>query len=170
MIICHGAILHYNMSFKTIAGRSDGVFWWFLALSEDQIVFLSNSPKLSSGFKLTFDIPYQWKVYNMTYLWLTELIYLHVYVEHKYVSQDYTMKSIVFLFYSFIIGAIMSATTVWKECWGHPIHSRPQNTLTFFTLTFWHHYILTWNDMLTDWKKCITHRRTYCVGIFSLKI
>ena len=26
MIICHGAILHCNMSFKTIAGRSDGVF------------------------------------------------------------------------------------------------------------------------------------------------
>ena len=27
MIICHGAILQYcNMSFKTIAGRSDGVF------------------------------------------------------------------------------------------------------------------------------------------------
>ena len=26
MIICHWAILHYNMSFKTIAGRSDGVF------------------------------------------------------------------------------------------------------------------------------------------------
>ena len=29
-------MLHYNMSFKTIAGRSDGVFWWFPALSEDQ--------------------------------------------------------------------------------------------------------------------------------------
>ena len=26
MIICHWTILHYNMSFKTIAGRSDGVF------------------------------------------------------------------------------------------------------------------------------------------------
>ena len=26
MIICHWAILHYNMSFKTIAGRSDGCF------------------------------------------------------------------------------------------------------------------------------------------------
>ena len=24
------------MSFKTIAGMSDGVFWWFPALSEDQ--------------------------------------------------------------------------------------------------------------------------------------
>ena len=36
MIICHWVILHYNMSFKTIAGRSDGVFWWFPALSEDQ--------------------------------------------------------------------------------------------------------------------------------------
>ena len=36
IVICHWAILHYNMSFKTIAGRSDGVFWWFPALSEDQ--------------------------------------------------------------------------------------------------------------------------------------
>ena len=36
MIICHWAILHYNMPFKTIAGRSDGVFWWFPGLSEDQ--------------------------------------------------------------------------------------------------------------------------------------
>ena len=35
MIICHLAILHYNMSFQTIAGRSDYV-WWFPALSEDQ--------------------------------------------------------------------------------------------------------------------------------------
>ena len=36
MIICHWAILHYNMSFQTIPGRSDGVFRWFPALSEDQ--------------------------------------------------------------------------------------------------------------------------------------
>ena len=27
MIICRWAILHYNMSFKTIVGRSAGVFW-----------------------------------------------------------------------------------------------------------------------------------------------
>ena len=40
MIICHWAILHYNMSFKTIAGRSDGVFWWFPALSRGQEFFL----------------------------------------------------------------------------------------------------------------------------------
>ena len=36
MTICHWAILHYNMSFQTIAGRSNRVFWWFHALSEDQ--------------------------------------------------------------------------------------------------------------------------------------
>ena len=36
MIICHCAILYYNMSFKTIAWMSGGVFWWFPALSEDQ--------------------------------------------------------------------------------------------------------------------------------------
>ena len=39
MIICHWAILHYNMSFKTIAGRSGGVFWWFPALSIHQEKF-----------------------------------------------------------------------------------------------------------------------------------
>ena len=60
MIICHWAILHYNMSFQTFAGRSDGVFWWFLALSEDQEKnCLSNSPKLSCGFKLNKCHPYQ---------------------------------------------------------------------------------------------------------------
>ena len=51
MIICHWAILHYNMSFKTIAGRSDGVFSWFAAFSEDQEKICMNSPKLSCGFK-----------------------------------------------------------------------------------------------------------------------
>ena len=56
MIICHGATLHYNMSFKTIAGRSDGVFWWFPALSEDQEKNLLNSPKLSCGFKAELPI------------------------------------------------------------------------------------------------------------------
>ena len=50
MKICHWAILHYNMSFKTIAGTPDGVFWWFPALSEVQENILSNSPKLSCGF------------------------------------------------------------------------------------------------------------------------
>ena len=29
-------ILHYNMSFKTIAGRFNGAFWWYGPLSEDQ--------------------------------------------------------------------------------------------------------------------------------------
>ena len=43
------ALQIYNMSFQTIAGRSDGVFWWFPALSIDQ-ENLSNSPKLSCGF------------------------------------------------------------------------------------------------------------------------
>ena len=37
--LCHWAILHCNMSFQTIAGRSDGVFWWFCALSEDHNFF-----------------------------------------------------------------------------------------------------------------------------------
>ena len=38
------------MSFKTIAGRSDGVFLWFPALSEDQEFFFLNSPNRSCGF------------------------------------------------------------------------------------------------------------------------
>ena len=37
MIICHGLQIYcITLSFKTIAGRSDGVFWWFPALFEDQ--------------------------------------------------------------------------------------------------------------------------------------
>ena len=37
------------MSFKAISGRSDGVFWWFSVLSEDQEEDLLNSPKLSQS-------------------------------------------------------------------------------------------------------------------------
>ena len=55
MIICHWAILHYNMSFKTIAGRSDGVLRWFPTLSEDQEKNCQNSPKLSCGFNRDFE-------------------------------------------------------------------------------------------------------------------
>ena len=47
----HWAMLHYNMPFKTIAGRSDGVFWLFPALSEDHIFFFFFIHKnLSCGF------------------------------------------------------------------------------------------------------------------------
>ena len=52
MIICHWAILHYNMSFTTIGGRSDGGFWWFSCTFWRSRKKLSNSPKLSCGFKL----------------------------------------------------------------------------------------------------------------------
>ena len=45
-----GNIALQYMSFKTIAGRSDGVLRWFPALYEDQEKKLSNSPKLSCGF------------------------------------------------------------------------------------------------------------------------
>ena len=68
MIICHEAILHYNMSFKTIAGRSDGVFWWFPALSEDQEKTLLNSPKLSCGFNnkiVVTIVHYLWTLYSV---------------------------------------------------------------------------------------------------------
>ena len=55
MIICHWAILHYNMSFKTIAGRSDDVFL--------------NSPKLSCGFKGCFfcSRPYKISLLNLIF-------------------------------------------------------------------------------------------------------
>ena len=52
MIICHWAILHYNMSFQTINWRK--VWWCFLMIS---CTFwrsrknLSNSPKLSCGMR-----------------------------------------------------------------------------------------------------------------------
>ena len=32
-------ILHYNMSFKTIAGGFNGAFWWYGPLSEDREKF-----------------------------------------------------------------------------------------------------------------------------------
>ena len=45
-------IITYNMSFKTIADRFNGAFWWYGPLSEDWEKFLTNLPKLSYGFKL----------------------------------------------------------------------------------------------------------------------
>ena len=47
MIICHWAILHYNMSFKTIAGRSDGVFLF----CDDFLHFLEIKKKLLNSPK-----------------------------------------------------------------------------------------------------------------------
>ena len=39
-ILCYWVLLHnYNMSFKTIAGRFTGAFWWYGPLSEDQDFF-----------------------------------------------------------------------------------------------------------------------------------
>ena len=35
-IFCYWVLLHYNMSFKTIAGGFNGAFWWYGPLSEDQ--------------------------------------------------------------------------------------------------------------------------------------
>ena len=50
-----------QLSCQTIAGRSDSVFWWFPALSEDQDFFLSNSPKLSCGLNTNYSI-FSWTV------------------------------------------------------------------------------------------------------------
>ena len=38
-IFCYWVLLHYNMSFKTIAGGSNGAFWWYGPLSEDREKF-----------------------------------------------------------------------------------------------------------------------------------
>ena len=38
-IFCYWVLLHYNMSFKTIAGGFNGAFWWYGPLSEDQEKF-----------------------------------------------------------------------------------------------------------------------------------
>ena len=35
-IFCYWVLLHYTMSFKTIAGGFNGAFWWYGPLSEDQ--------------------------------------------------------------------------------------------------------------------------------------
>ena len=50
-IFCYWVLLHYNMSFKTIAGGFNGAFWWYGPLSDALEHFLTNLPKLSCGFK-----------------------------------------------------------------------------------------------------------------------
>ena len=49
-IFCYWVLLHYNMSFRTIAGGFNGAFWWYGPLSADQEK-KKNLPKLSCGFK-----------------------------------------------------------------------------------------------------------------------
>ena len=39
-VIGHTVLLHYNMSFKTIAGGFNGAFWWYGPFSEDWFFFL----------------------------------------------------------------------------------------------------------------------------------
>ena len=50
-IFCYWVLLHYNMSFKTIAGGFNGAFWWYGPRSEDWEKKLTSLPKLSCGFK-----------------------------------------------------------------------------------------------------------------------
>ena len=52
-IFCYWVLLHYNMSFKTIASGFNGAFWWygpctFWRLRKN----LTNLPKLSCGFNI----------------------------------------------------------------------------------------------------------------------
>ena len=60
IIICHWAILHYSMSFKTIAGRSDGVFWWFPALYEDE----GKICLIHQNYLVALNHHFQWQVLN----------------------------------------------------------------------------------------------------------
>ena len=67
MIICHWAKLHYNMSFQTIARKSDGVFWWFPALSEDQENFCRIHQNYLVALKpmYRFGKWWKWKIFLM---------------------------------------------------------------------------------------------------------
>ena len=56
------------MSFKTIAGRSDGVFWWFCALSEDQEKICWIHQNYLVAFKLT----------NWTYVFLWNKFFIYL--------------------------------------------------------------------------------------------
>ena len=52
-IFCYWVLLHYNMSFKTIAGGFNGAFWWYGPLSEDREKFLQiYQLHVSCGFKV----------------------------------------------------------------------------------------------------------------------
>ena len=57
-IFCYWVLLHYNMSFKTIASGFNGAFWWYCPLSEDQEFLLTHLPKLSCGFKVLYLISF----------------------------------------------------------------------------------------------------------------
>ena len=48
-IFCYWVLLHYNMSFKTIADGFNGAFWWYGPLSEDREFLKTNLPILSCG-------------------------------------------------------------------------------------------------------------------------
>ena len=47
-IFCSWVLLHYNISFKTIAGGFNGAFRWYGPFSEDR----EKLPKLSCGFNI----------------------------------------------------------------------------------------------------------------------
>ena len=75
-IFCYWVLLHYNMSFKTIAGGFNGAFWWYGPLSEDRDKFLTNLPKLSCDLnEFLFIILH---VYVYTCMWLCVYLYTHV--------------------------------------------------------------------------------------------
>ena len=48
-IFCYWVLLHYNMSFKTIAGGFNGAFWWYGPLSEDRVLNLG--PKIEQIYQ-----------------------------------------------------------------------------------------------------------------------
>ena len=62
VIFCYWVLLHYNMSFKTVAGGFNGAFWWYGPFSEDQENFKkTNLPKLSCGFN-----PIDWDAHSVS--------------------------------------------------------------------------------------------------------
>ena len=58
-IFCYWVLLHYNVSFKTIASGFNGAFWWYGPLSEDREkfkqIYQNYLVALRAFFLLSFD-------------------------------------------------------------------------------------------------------------------
>ena len=99
------------MSFKTIAGRSDGVFWWFPALSEDQEKKMLNSPKLSCGFKLaSYCHVVSLTIHYYQYFVLTVLTPYIKDIRHTVINIKTQIHNVIFIAYK--IGGLLC---FWRE-------------------------------------------------------
>ena len=65
-----------NFDYQMLGGLSDGVFWWFPALSEDQEKKWLNLPELSCGFKhdVHFVHNTKWKTVQLSVQSYAELL------------------------------------------------------------------------------------------------